>query len=54
MDEFFRTRMGRAFIEGTMPRIADNLDRLVKAQEETNRLKRIELGLETEEETDKD
>lgn len=43
MDEFFRSRMGRVFIEGTMPKIAENLERIAQAQEEANRLKRIEL-----------
>jgi hypothetical protein len=27
-DEFFRTRMGHRFFEATMPKIADQLDRL--------------------------
>jgi hypothetical protein len=30
MDEFFRTVMGRKFIDGTMPKIAEELARLNK------------------------
>jgi hypothetical protein len=28
MDEFFKTRMGQRFYESTMPKIADELERL--------------------------
>jgi hypothetical protein len=31
--EFFQTRMGAAFYEGTMPRIANSMEQLVKANE---------------------
>jgi len=34
MDEFFNTKAGRIFYEGTMPRIADALEKIGKALEE--------------------
>lgn len=43
-DEFFRTRMGHTFYEGTMPRIADALERIARGIEEQNRLARIAVG----------
>ena len=36
MDEFFRTRMGQRFFEVTMPRIAEQLERLAVAVETLN------------------
>ena len=38
--EFFQTRMGQTFFEGTMPRIAANLERVATA------LERIAAALE--------
>jgi hypothetical protein len=43
--EFFQTRMGQTFFEGTMPRMSDRIERLAKAIEKQNELKEIELGL---------
>jgi len=57
--EFFQTRMGMTFYEGTMPSVARNLamisegigimrasvDKLTKALERSNELKEQELGL---------
>jgi len=34
--EFFQTRMGKIFYEGTMPKIADALNRIATAIEEQN------------------
>ena len=34
MSEFFLTRMGKIFYEGTMPRIAEGLERLAKVNEQ--------------------
>lgn len=34
--EFFQTRMGRAFYEGTMPRVAESLQDLAKQLKEYN------------------
>ena len=48
--EFFQTRMGHTFIEGTMPRLSDRIERLAKAMERANELKEIELGLKKSEE----
>jgi hypothetical protein len=42
--------MGKIFYEGTMPRIADALDRIAKGIEEQNRLARIAVGEEEPEE----
>ena len=33
MSEFFMTQMGRAFYEGTMPRIAQSLEKIAEALE---------------------
>ena len=35
--EFFQTYMGRAYYEGTMPRIAKALERIAAALEEANK-----------------
>jgi len=35
--EFFRTRMGARFYEGTMPKVADQLERLNKNFEALNK-----------------
>lgn len=51
-DEFFKTRMGRIFYEGTAPRIAEALERIAEAIEEQNRLACIAVGKPEEEETD--
>jgi len=43
--EFFQTRMGQSFYEGTMPRLAKAVDRFASALERQNELKEIEMGL---------
>jgi len=42
-DDFFRSRMGHTFYEGTMPNIAKALEDLVREQKEANKLKKIEM-----------
>lgn len=44
--DFFKTKMGRRFYEGTMPRLVEETSRLADALEEHNKLKRKELGLD--------
>jgi hypothetical protein len=43
--EFFQTRMGQAFYEGTMPRLAKAVDRYASALERQNELKEFEMGI---------
>lgn len=40
MSDFFATIMGRKFFEGTIPRIADALERIAKQLEETAKAKK--------------
>jgi len=44
VSEFFKTRMGHTFIEGTVPRLIESISRLAKAMERSNELKEIEVG----------
>ena len=37
VDEFYRTVMGRRFIDGTVPRLVEAINRLAAALEEYNR-----------------
>ena len=46
MVEFFMTHMGRRFIEGTMPGMAKQLERIADAMEKSNELKEQELKIE--------
>jgi len=47
MPDFHETRMGRRFIEGTMPKIANALERIADALERRNDLERHEEGAPT-------
>lgn len=49
MSQLHETRMGQQFIDSTMPRIADSLEKLVKEMKLANELKREELGYKNKE-----
>lgn len=50
MAEFHESRIGRIFLEGTAPRIAEALERIATAIEQQNELAKLALKLpETEE-----
>jgi len=45
MMDFYNCRGGRQFIDGTVPRAIEAMNRLAKATERQNELKEIEMGL---------
>jgi len=53
MVQFFQTVMGQRFIEGTVPQTNKALNKIANELAEQNRLKRIELGLESAEKENK-
>lgn len=45
MMDFYRSVGGRQFVDGTVPRAIEAMNRLAKAVERQNELKEVELGL---------
>ena len=43
--QFFQTRMGQTFYEGTMPKLARAVEALMAELKRQNDLKEIELGI---------
>jgi len=43
--EFFQTRMGQTFYEGTVPKMARAIEDVAKELKRQNDLKEIELGI---------
>lgn len=49
MLDFYKTQGGRRFIDGTVPRLIEVLDRLATAVEKSNELREAELALQVPE-----